>query len=94
MIRIPLFLLLLICVAPLRAQTVIIDHETPATTTTFQYFGSNLEGSLNEVVANPNPGGINPSAMVGRFVKPSNSQTFAGAFSNPNPTTPMKTSGA
>jgi hypothetical protein len=89
MIRIPLFLLLLICVAPLRAQTVIIDHETPATTTTFQYFGSNLEGSLNEVVANPNPGGINPSAMVGRFVKPSNSQTFAGAFSNPNPTTPI-----
>ncbi|MDX2247461.1 MAG: T9SS type A sorting domain-containing protein [Bacteroidia bacterium] len=71
------------------AQQVILDFETGGTTTTFQYFGSSLDGQLTGATANPNPSGINTSANVVKFVKPSNAQTWAGAFSNPNPTTPV-----
>ena len=76
------------------AQTVVLDHETPETTTTFQYFGSSLEGALNQTVTNPNPTGVNTSANVGRFDKPAGSQVWAGAFSNPAPATPVVLSGA
>ena len=65
------------------AQTVILDFEEAATTTTFQYFGSSLEGTLNNVIANPDASGINTSATVGDFVKPTDAQTWAGAFANP-----------
>ncbi|RMG81544.1 MAG: T9SS C-terminal target domain-containing protein [Bacteroidetes bacterium] len=81
-------LLLLTClfsVSFIFAQTVIVDHEDAATTTNFQYFGSTLEGSLNNIVDNPDPSGINTSAKVGDFVKPADAQTWAGGFSNPNP---------
>lgn len=67
---------------------IIIDFETPETTTQFQYFGSSLEPELTEVIMNPNPTGINTSDNVGQFVKAANSEVWAGAFSNPNP---MKT---
>lgn len=70
-------------------QTVILDFESAATSTSFQYFGSNLDGSLNNTVANPNPSGINTSATVGEFVKPADAQVWAGAFSNPDPSTPI-----
>lgn len=74
------------------AQTTILDFETPGTSTTFQYFGSPLDGSLNEVVANPNAAGINTSAMVSKFTKPAVAEVWAGAFSNP--TTPVVLAGA
>lgn len=71
------------------AQTVILDFEGSATSTTFQYFGSSLDGTLTQVVANPDPTGENTSSMVSNFVKPAVAEVWAGAFSNPNPTTPV-----
>lgn len=65
----------------------ILDFETPATTTNFQYFGSSIDGQLSSNVANPHSGGINTSATVLEYRKPANSQTWAGAFSNPAPAT-------
>ena len=70
-------------------QQVILDFESDSTSTVFQYFGSGLDGQLNKVVNNPAPGGINTSAKVGEFVKPSDAQVWAGAFSNPNPKNPV-----
>lgn len=75
------------------AQTTILDFETPATSTVFQYFGSSLEGTFTQNVANPAPGGINTSATVSNFIKPAGAQTWAGAFSSPNPTTPINATG-
>ena len=46
------------------AQTVILDFEGSATSTTFQYFGSSLDGTLTQVVANPDATGENTSSMV------------------------------
>ncbi len=80
------FQLLTLVVALSQAQTTILDFETPATSTVFQYFGSPLDGSVNQVIANPNPTGINASSMVGKFIKPAVAEVWAGAFSNPNPT--------
>ncbi len=70
------------------AQT-ILDFETPATSTTFQYFGSSIDGQLTQTIANPNPSGLNTSATVLEFKKPAGAQTWGGAFSNPNPSTPV-----
>jgi hypothetical protein len=70
------------------AQT-ILDFETPATSTTFQYFGSAIDGQLTQTIANPNPSGLNTSATVLEFKKPAAAQTWGGAFSNPNPSTPV-----
>ncbi|HUR30829.1 MAG TPA: hypothetical protein VMZ69_05320, partial [Saprospiraceae bacterium] len=70
-----------------QAQTTILDFEASATSTTFQYFGSNLDGTLNATVANPDPSGENTSSTVANFIKPAVAETWAGAFSNPNPTT-------
>lgn len=69
-----------------QAQTTILDFESPTTSTVFQYFGSTIDGSLNENIANPNPSGINTSATVAKYVKPAVAEVWAGAFSNPNPT--------
>ena len=69
------------------AQTTILDFEDAATSTTFQYFGSTLDGSLTSTIANPNSSGINTSATVLEFNKPGGSEVWAGAFSNPDPTT-------
>ncbi len=79
------FLLLAFAVVASQAQTTILDFETPATTTTFQYFGSPLDGSLNTVESNPNASGINTSSKVAKFVKPAVAEVWAGCFSNPNP---------
>ena len=65
------------------AQTTILDFETAATSTVFQYFGSGLDGTLNQVVANPNATGSNTSSMVGKFIKPAVAEVWAGCFSNP-----------
>lgn len=67
------------------AQTTVLDFESAGTSTTFQYFGSGLDGQLTAVVANPDASGINTSANVLEFVKPADAQVWAGAFSNPNP---------
>lgn len=76
----------LLLLGGVNAQTTILDFEDPATSTTFQYFGSPLDGSLNEIIDNPAPGGVNASAKVAKFVKPAVAEVWAGAFSNPNPT--------
>lgn len=74
-------------------STTILDFETPATGTDFQYFGSALDGTFTQVIANPNATGINTSANVVEYVKPAVSEVWAGAFSNPDPTTPVDLSG-
>lgn len=76
-------------VAETVACTPILNFEDPATSTTFQYFGSSIDGQLSNTLANPNASGINTSATVLEFKKPANSQTWAGAFSNPNPSSPV-----
>ncbi len=53
-----------------KAQTTILNFESAASSTTFQYFGSPLDGSLTETIANPNAAGINTSATVLKYVKP------------------------
>lgn len=71
-----------------KAQTsseMILDFEMPETSTTFQYFGSTLDPTLNRVIANPDMSGINVSDSVAELVKPIGSQVWAGAYSNPNP---------
>jgi hypothetical protein len=83
----PALLLMLLALTTVSAQTVILDFESTGTSTTFQYFGSPLDGSLNQVVDNPNKTGINTSAKVGKFTKPAVAEVWAGAFSNPNPAT-------
>jgi hypothetical protein len=92
--KILFFLLAFAGVVPFSfGQTTILDFETPATSTTFQYFGSGLDGSLNQVVANPSATGINTSSMVSKYVKPGDAMTWAGIYSNPNPTTPVNLNG-
>lgn len=81
-----LFALLLVGLYQTTAQT-ILDFESAASSTTFQYFGSSIDGQLTQTVANPNPTGANTSATVLEFKKPASAQTWAGGFSNPNPTT-------
>lgn len=81
------FLLLAIVTGWVSAQTVILDFETPETSTTFQYFGSSLDPTLNQVVDNPDASGENTSALVGEFIKPAGAEVWAGAFSNPDPAT-------
>jgi len=75
-------------------QTMILNHEAPLTTTNLQYFGGSSDGNLNQVVANPDPSGINTSAMVGEFVKVGDAPSWAGAFTNPDPTIPVNLNGA
>lgn len=82
-------LALLLLTARADAQTIILDFEGSATSTTFQYFGSSLDGTLTEVVPNPDPTGENTSSTVSNFIKPAVAEVWAGAFSNPNPGTPV-----
>jgi len=86
-----LFSILSFCCAVVfaQAQGTILDFEAAATSTVFQYFGSPLDGTFNQVIANPNSTGINTSSMVGKYTKPGVSEVWAGCFSNPNPTTPV-----
>ena len=87
MIKNLLSTLFLVCVvAVASAQTTILDFQTPETSTVFQYFGSTLDGSFNDVVPNPDPSGENTSDSVAVFVKPAVAEVWAGGFSNPNPT--------
>jgi hypothetical protein len=71
-------------------QTVILDFEDAATSTDYQYFGSTLDGTAVAPVANPDASGINTSANVMAHEKPDGSETWAGAFPNPNPATPLE----
>lgn len=82
-------LIVLSAVVFAQSQTTILDFETPATSTVFQYFGSPLDGTVNATLANPNPTGINTSSTVSKHIKPAVSEVWSGFFSNPNPTTPV-----
>lgn len=90
MTRLFTLLLAFLCVGLQNATSqVILDFETPTTSTSFQYFGSSIDGQLTQAIANPNPNGLNTSATVLEFKKPAGAQTWGGGFSNPNPTTPV-----
>jgi hypothetical protein len=77
--------------AVVSAQVVILDFEEAGTSTTFSYFGSDLEPDVGatEVIANPDPSGINTSAMVSNFMTLASGQVWQGAYSNPNPSIPV-----
>jgi len=64
-------------------SSVLLDFETDATSTTFQYFASILEGTTNNIIDNPDPSGINESDRVADFMHPMDGESFAGAFANP-----------
>lgn len=89
-------LLLFVCsffFFPTHAQVTILDFESPETSTTFQHFGSTIDGTIVDPVDNPAPGGENESATVGIHVKPAVAETWAGAFSNPDPSLPVDLTG-
>jgi Secretion system C-terminal sorting domain len=71
------------------AQITILDFESAPKSTTFMYFGSTLEPMLTNTIPNPDKTGINTSANVSDFKKPAASQSWAGAASEPFPTTPV-----
>lgn len=81
------FIVCFLLATTMNAQITILDFESASKSATFQYFGSSLEPELTGVIDNPDKTGINTSAKVGEFKKPAASQTWAGAFSKPNPTT-------
>jgi len=64
------------------AQVVIVDFEGENTSPDFTYFGSTLDQTMANKVANPDASGINTSATVSDFTKPPSSETWAGAFAN------------
>ncbi|MDX1906251.1 MAG: T9SS type A sorting domain-containing protein [Bacteroidia bacterium] len=84
-----LLLTLTVIAVSAQAQVTILDFEAPATSTRFFYFGSSLDGSTTGPIANPDKSGINTSDSVMVHVKPTGSQVWAGAFTDPNPTTPV-----
>lgn len=71
---------------------LILDAETPETSTGLYHFGSTLADSIVAPIANPNPSGVNESATVFELLKPANAQPWAGAFTDPNPITPVDAS--
>lgn len=64
------------------AQTVIADFEAAGTNPVFTYFGSSLEPGTTTIIANPDPTGLNASAMVSDFGKPAGAEVWAGAFAD------------
>jgi hypothetical protein len=58
---------------------IVIDFESPATSTNYNGFG----GAFVNIIANPDPSGINTSATVAELNETPGSLGFAGAFSNP-----------
>ena len=93
--RLFLFLVLGFSTLFVMAQTLLLDHENPNTTTNFTYFGHfvNPGPGANSVIPNPNASGINTSPMVGDFDKPAAAEVWAGAFPNPPLQVPASFSG-
>jgi 1,4-alpha-glucan branching enzyme len=92
--RLLIFCSLFFALASVQAQITVLDFEAPETTTNLQYFESVLGGSFTSNIANPNPTGINTSDTVLEFVKPDDSQPWAGAFTDPNPSVSVNLVGA
>lgn len=67
----------------------VYSFETDSLATSFQYFGSAIDGQKNMIVNNPHKTGINTSDKVAEFVKPADAQTWAGAFANPALSVPL-----
>ncbi len=83
------FLAVLLSCGTLISQTIVLDFEGAATSTTYQYFGSSLDGTKNNIIANPDASGINTSSTVADHVKPAGSEVWAGAFPSPGLTVPI-----
>ncbi len=73
--------------------TTILDFEEPETSGEFSYFGSPIDGQKTEIIDNPNATGINTSARVSKYLKPAVAEVWAGAYSNPDPATPIDVTG-
>jgi len=80
-------LALVLCAWSATAQTTILDFETAATSTVFEYFGNGSVSGLTSVIENPDKSGANTSDSVTVFHRGVAADAFAGCFSNPNPTT-------
>lgn len=81
------FFLCFLLASKLNAQITVLDFESASKSAEFQYFGSSLEPQKTTVIDNPDKSGINTSSKVGEFKKPAASQSWAGAFTNPDPAT-------
>ncbi|MCO6461238.1 MAG: T9SS type A sorting domain-containing protein [Saprospiraceae bacterium] len=88
-----LFLLLLWAGAMLQLNAqdnIILDFETPETSTSFSYFDNgDWPDPTTSIVVNPDKSGINTSDSVLYFVRGVGGQTWAGAYGNPAPTRPI-----
>jgi hypothetical protein len=75
-------LLVLVCLLvhtfSAKAQTVIVDYESPTTSNLFERFGIPAQGTLTSMIANPAADAVNGSANVGSYTKLAGSQTWAG----------------
>lgn len=69
------------------SQTVIMDYETTETSSPLQFFGGANDGTVGNIIANPNASGINTSANVFEYVKAGDGMTWHGGFTNPDPMT-------
>jgi hypothetical protein len=94
LLLLPLSAITAICANAQMTPTTILDFQAAPTSTVFEYFGSGLGGSVNQIQSNPFPSGINTSTMVAKYIKPAVAETWAGAYSNPNPTTAVLTNGS
>lgn len=77
-------LTLLCCLSmlTLQAQSVILDFESPATTSSFLYFSNGIySGGTTDTLSNFLADSINPSNTIGGYIKGANGNSFAGAFS-------------
>lgn len=61
-------------------QVTVLDFETAETSSPFQYFGTDEEDVLNNIIPNPAPDAVNGSATVADFLKPANVMPWMGAF--------------
>ncbi len=76
-----LFIALLFPLALISQQTVI-DYQASATSLDFVYFGGSINRDLTTTITNPVPRGKNTSTKIGRFVKPANSEVWAGGYND------------
>ena len=70
----------------------VADNENPVLIDDWKYFANgHIEASADpvKIIANPHPGGINPSAKVGEFIKAGDALPFAGIYSSPDLDAPI-----
>ncbi len=70
----------------------VADNESPALIDDWKYFANGhieAAGTPVNIINNPNPTGINPSAKVAEFIKAGDALPFAGIYSSPDLDAPI-----